>query len=1128
MEEFNSITLNMLMEEPQIMEEVDSVLFVDQPVPEISVEEVEEHNQLIDFIRNSSLKQNEKKLVKDSNKSVMTFQTYMSTVGGDPDDLENLLLPSDLDLILINFEKCKGTMDLSNFKHIVAHVLRRKDRSQVIIVQKISRKAETLFGKIDWLDNGVITWEDFCAFFLYRFKDDKVDQVPPFEQKERVIKLSSLRDSIAKLIVDCNSPSKYILITKDGEINNVSSDLTIQRNIHTSKHEGGGIKQIIKTWITDMIALPDINKLVVATDNRDLQFYDMATPMYSELFHLIGLPTAALCLFQYFHKIVPHNMLYLFFGTDLGEIHMLTFHCPNKKLFETPFQKSQSSWKIFFSDLSNHFRYVTHKVLPQIHSDWVIQIAYVPESNMLLSCCNSGKSSLLLRSVDEKKEEVYKFNVTKGIQCFDYNKNLGLLATGSVDHILRLWDPYVTTRPMAILKSHQTSVIGLFINENLNLVFSYSKDGHLCSFDIKDHLCIQSIHLKFPLPGKIIEHATFPMLFSSPTVMIVADTCLAELKLMLTSKKGSVSTKDTHNSTVVKAICVQSLNEVITACESGEIHIWNLKTGQLIKSIIDTTITEELSAMAIDCTSTWLACGYVNGTGAVWNIASGLKDKTLERYDPQEITSIIVLADKSIIFMFGWCRKILAYHDTPVSAILKPDKQWLDVTCHEDDILCATFIPPIYFATSSFDGDIFIWNIENRRLAKKIQIGRNQFKWRSKIFENLRNKSPVRSGVRSSRSRHSARRVASSLVLKNPVDCLFYLGERESVSLVSTEGNTVKFWSTVAIGTPQACFNSSESFETIITSLASNTSNTLLITGDSEGCITIWNIEGYATFKRFSQVISQVMNKKQTSANNIQATNKTPPPLLVSWVAHENEVVTSLETFVNLTMCGEETYLISSSSDCCVIIWTMKGVMIGIFSQTSKWNLESKIKMKASKNKSKKQLNEKHQQNKPAKNVQIDGNGGVESFKGNSEQTMMSLPPVITVQSVSPVEDKLSRDIEKIKNCDNYKMRNEINERIKEMKGNWSKLGCNYNSDFRRRMFNRSDRRRRLCSDAFSKPLNERGGLNNICSPFNALILRDTEDIALPKGLPITPRMLSKSINPYNSSSLDNLNLIGS
>lgn len=71
-----------------------------------------------------------------------------STVGGDPDDLENLLLPSDLDLILINFEKCKGTMDLSNFKHIVAHVLRRKDRSQVIIVQKISRKAETLFGKV--------------------------------------------------------------------------------------------------------------------------------------------------------------------------------------------------------------------------------------------------------------------------------------------------------------------------------------------------------------------------------------------------------------------------------------------------------------------------------------------------------------------------------------------------------------------------------------------------------------------------------------------------------------------------------------------------------------------------------------------------------------------------------------------------------------------------------------------------------------------------------------------------------------------------------------------------------------------------------------------------------------------
>lgn len=52
-----------------------------------------------------------------------------------------------------------------------------------------------------------------------------------------------------------------------------------------------------------------------------------------------------------------------------------------------------------------------------------------------------------------------------------------MLVTGSLDHLLRFWDPYVTVKPMAVLKTHQTSIIDVLIHQRLNLVFSYSKDG---------------------------------------------------------------------------------------------------------------------------------------------------------------------------------------------------------------------------------------------------------------------------------------------------------------------------------------------------------------------------------------------------------------------------------------------------------------------------------------------------------------------------------------------------------------------------------------------------------------------------------------------------------------------------
>ena len=66
--------------------------------------------------------------------------------------------------------------------------------------------------------------------------------------------------------------------------------------------------------------------------------------------------------------------------------------------------------------------------------------------------------------------------VFQGVECFDYDRNVNLLVTGSADHLVRLWSPYVTSKPVAILDGHSMSIVDVVIHQRLQQVFSYSRD----------------------------------------------------------------------------------------------------------------------------------------------------------------------------------------------------------------------------------------------------------------------------------------------------------------------------------------------------------------------------------------------------------------------------------------------------------------------------------------------------------------------------------------------------------------------------------------------------------------------------------------------------------------------------
>lgn len=67
----------------------------------------------------------------------------------------------------------------------------------------------------------------------------------------------------------------------------------------------------------------------------------------------------------------------------------------------------------FFQDLSTHSRFVTCHTLGQVHSDWVRRVKYIPVKEFVISCSGSGKDSLVVRDIDDKKRKTYTFKVAK-------------------------------------------------------------------------------------------------------------------------------------------------------------------------------------------------------------------------------------------------------------------------------------------------------------------------------------------------------------------------------------------------------------------------------------------------------------------------------------------------------------------------------------------------------------------------------------------------------------------------------------------------------------------------------------------------------------------------------------------
>ncbi|KAL5017844.1 hypothetical protein ScPMuIL_003566 [Solemya velum] len=812
-----------------------------------------------------------------------------------------------------------GCMNIEEFKNIVTKVLGTDEYEEYL---------EKLFTKLDTASDGYVDWNEFCSYMLLLYRENDyvlTKKEIPFLAEPKIKHIVQNRQEPSTKIIAIDNPARFVTVSKESAMSVWLPNMQFEKSFSLSENdeEPTGQKRRFKMWVTDAIYMLNSHKIAISSTSRDIRFFDVSTNHFFEEFHLYGIPDVPYCFDYHFNQKNPNGVSILLFGVDSGAVHLLCFQKPVTQLFEMEFKSDGGVQKIYMQDLIQHRKWVHHSVIDEVHSDLIRQVMYVPDNDLIISCCGSSNKSMVISDIYGLKKS-YVFKLDKGIECFDFNKKLNTLATGSADHLLRLWNPYVPGKPVAVFQGHVTGVIAVKIDEKLLQVFSYSKDVVVKAWDIKEHTCLQTIVLKFPssIHGHMPEHGQFPMhLQHSPqrALLVTCNDYISILRLGQ-SNMANHNTEETHDTQLCSAIYNPFFKQAVTGCDSSTVAVWDIETGSKSMTFSNAHGGEEITCMTFDYTWRWLITGARNGTIKVWNFQNGHNLQCLEPVAEAEVTGVMPLADRNIILAVGWSRLITSYDNSdPDNMYLKATTAWKGGQLHQDDILSIDFCPPNFLATSSFDGEIIVWNLETEKIFVRLNKGSP-----TNIFRRIESMQTKSNNATPMNSRPNSRHRKIHKVPKGqvaPVDKLLFLKARANVKnpdsaiLVSSGGGWLQWWCLYGAKNELGCFYVPELADESVLGVCTGPDNNMLVTGDTQGIVQVWKISDYCVKSQEVRV-------------------ETKPPLEAIWQAHDSAIVS-----VDFVSHPLGDFILTASTDRTARLWNISGHYIGTLGQKSLWDL---------------------------------------------------------------------------------------------------------------------------------------------------------------------------------------------
>ncbi|XP_068715125.1 cilia- and flagella-associated protein 337-like [Montipora foliosa] len=815
------------------------------------------------------------------------------------------------------------SLDIDQFCEILSIVLNKGSREEY----------EDLFNKVDVGKEGYVDWDKFCSHMLLEYyeKDDrmKTTQVPQWRELRNVT--SPHKEAIIRICPLMN-PSRYIAVSKEGVISvwtlNMKPLRTVQ--VQTDHDE---VKQR-DLWVTDFAPMQNIYKLALALTSKEIAIYDLSSKSeFNCQFRIQGLEHTPLCM-NYWSNPNKVNEAILVFGDVQGHVNALLFSAATMALFDRPAQPAGSKQDVCLNvniqDVNKGFYKNARLVKHQGHTEWARQVMYSVHLDCFISCATNYKNSLVLGWIEKSKMNMRttEFKIPQGVNAFDYSEKINLIATAGVNHHVCLWNPYVISKPVGVLRGHMQSIISVCFIESRGQLISLSKDKVLRIWDTHLQVCLQRLSGMFPKgPAEVSitmyydeEHSKLFTAFSQQLTLMV----------MKPEVKDRVMS---HEHPVSAAIYNSKFNQVVSAGTGSVITMWMIDTGQKVKQFANAHGSSEITTLTQDSTETRLFTASADGTVKIWDFNGHCHHILMAgNGGPAEISQVLCL--KRIIIVVGWDRTVSVFRDSQLNSFYVYPSEWKGRLEHQDDVLSEAFCPPTTLATASYDGEIVLWNLNSEQAFRHLSTHAKRKSTRSSRKSRKAEIStpPQRSletesflkPPEASRSQ-SATSVASEQSSNGQNDFgyavtkMIFLNERPmsassvGANLLSCNASGwVRFWNThksMCVG--QFLAHEHAGFLTMTV----DDTNSYLVTGDADGVIKVWDITEYC--------VGSI------------ADNDCPPPLVKQFQPH-TDTINSIHLFTR----SERLLVLTASSDCSVALWDIEGRHIGIFGQEEHWKIE--------------------------------------------------------------------------------------------------------------------------------------------------------------------------------------------
>ncbi|XP_036392841.1 WD repeat-containing protein on Y chromosome [Megalops cyprinoides] len=819
--------------------------------------------------------------------------------------LENL---AKLKLAFEEFEKGGiRSLDMANFKQIVKKCLGLRDVND--------EQIQELFMKIDYSGNGKIVWDEFCTYMQLEYTE-KEESV--YRSKQVALALPACIRPMCHgepvLNIRATPDGTIVTVREDGEVYYWNSELQLKKSKAVFQERPVNRKP---KWATDFVIMPQYNKLIIATGDREIQFYELSSlEPYCQVSALETVPLRIdFCLMDPDKCVILYGdaqgCVNIILMTSVGEMLRLW-----KKL---PKVENVPNIGIDNAVLSPNVTYIRWKV----HEDWVTQVKYFDSMRAIVSTSNHEQSALVIgcvlptMNIEQTLREIREFcregktrkvqfaggspqprpkgdqtifPVYKGVKTFDLCKKHNILVTGGMDRLIRMWNPYVPGKPTGILKGHCAPIFYLFISSEDNRIFSVSMDNIAKIWDLQDQSCLFTAHPK----ASLIRGDVSACLFSpSMKGLYVAADSIALLSVRTRAQPQGHLTVS-HREPVLCCGYSGAFRQVVSCTEGSVVKVWDFDTGSQVFEFGSAHGVSAITCLTFDPQGRRLVTGGRDGSLKVWNFNNGQCLKIFRREngskDVCDCTYLTVNRNTYVISV-GWSRRIDIYFDSPEDPrhIQSPQPPWQDDLKHghKEDILCVTQCPPSLLASSSFDGEIIVWNLVS---------GHSQCRFLTPLPPD------------SAYPEDADRSVSSMEFLRTRALNVEFTSAACLIS--SGPQGYVNFWNVMNGGKFFASFQASR-LKCHITKLAVTKEDNLLYAADQSGYIYVYDINMYAL-----------------------GPERDAPKMTNYWRAHISRVTC-------LQIIEDDNMLLTSSTDCTVRLWTIHGEFIGTFGQSESWSIHT-------------------------------------------------------------------------------------------------------------------------------------------------------------------------------------------